>query len=362
MDADKNYLCDTCGGAVPCKHENTTTAYAWVDGSKTHRVTVTCECGDTQVTTEACVDENADNKCDYCQGNQIAIAQVGEQTYTSLQAAINNAGIGGYVKLVASWDQDVTVSNNLYLDLNGYSINATVTVAEGATLYGMDSTTDDYDCSNGYGKISSIIGSCAAHHKAEADSSVGKILRYLTVTEEDGISFHRFYLGIQSVTLKTSVTGFGYKAIFGGDEKVVAQLNESNAFGYNLWLDGNGITTSAYGNRENFVSGKQVSLRLKNFDIENYGSTEVYATVYLKFGDEVITSSSYACSMQTMLETVNENISQYTGEQIQAVQKMLENVVIPEGWKIDAILGFESDSGTDEPTEEETTETEGTES
>ncbi|MBR5570601.1 MAG: hypothetical protein IKW10_06890 [Oscillospiraceae bacterium] len=68
-DTDKNYLCDVCGGAVPCKHENTTTTYAQIEGTETHTITVTCECGEQMSqTTEACVDSDKDLVCDLCAG------------------------------------------------------------------------------------------------------------------------------------------------------------------------------------------------------------------------------------------------------------------------------------------------------
>ena len=70
VDADKDLKCDNCQGPVVCKHTNTTTVYARVEGTEKHTVTVKCECGETigEVTTEDCVDENKDNKCDVCEG------------------------------------------------------------------------------------------------------------------------------------------------------------------------------------------------------------------------------------------------------------------------------------------------------
>ncbi len=69
-----------------------------------------------------------------------------------------------------------------------------------------------------------LEGNCATHYKTEC---AGKIRRYLTVAESNGISFHRFYVGIQSVSLKPAITGFGYKAVFAGDEKVQAMLENA---------------------------------------------------------------------------------------------------------------------------------------
>ena len=266
-----------------------------------------------------------------------------EQKVADLQAAFAAAGEGGFVKLTADVSQNATISTNLYLDLTGHNINGTVTVAKGATLYGMDSTTDDYDCSDGYGKISKIEGNCAPHHKTELDSSVGKILRYLTVKEMGGTSFHRFYVGIQYVTLKPGVTGFGYTAIFGGDEMVKAALCEEDAFGFSLWITEDRVSTNGL-TRNDFVSGKTVTLRLKNYDIKNYGSNKVYATVYIKLADgTVISSAVYAYSMQDMLTVVNRDIAsgKYSAQQILAVQKMLAPYSdIVSNWGIGDLLNW----------------------
>lgn len=60
---------------VSCLHKETETAYARVEGTQTHTVTVTCKkCREPMgaVTTENCADENADDKCDKCQGDYCA--------------------------------------------------------------------------------------------------------------------------------------------------------------------------------------------------------------------------------------------------------------------------------------------------
>ena len=71
VDNDANRICDLCGGAVACKHTETTTAYVRVEDTETHTVTVTCNsCGETvgEVTTANCVDEDTNGVCDQCGG------------------------------------------------------------------------------------------------------------------------------------------------------------------------------------------------------------------------------------------------------------------------------------------------------
>jgi hypothetical protein len=260
-------------------------------------------------------------------------AQVGEQSYTTVTEAIEKAN-GGIVKLLKSTDEAVTVSQDAYVDLAGFSLGH-VTVAEGATLYGMDSATDDYDCADGYGKIASITGSYAPHHQTEVN---GNPQRYLAVAEDDGISFHRFYIGIQSVSLKPGATGFGYKAIFGGDTLVKAALDENEAFGYQLWIDPDHVV-SASKDRESFVSGKTVSLLLKNFDVANHGQTPVSASVYVKLADgTVIESAEYTYAMKDMVEQINEGYTAYSFDQLKAVAQMIRRNEAMQSWNVTNIL------------------------
>ena len=188
------------------------------------------------------------------------VASVNGQTYTTVQAAVDAAN-GAVVTLLADSDESVTVSGDLYLDLNGKTL-AGLTITDG-TLYGMDSTTDKYDNAEGCGKIAQITGNYASNYK-NADAK-----RYLAVKEDSGLSFHRFYVGITNISLAPAVTGFGYKAEFYGDSKVQAQVQ---SIGYNLGLEGHNPIT-----RTNETFKNILTLRIKNFDVANYGETAVNA-------------------------------------------------------------------------------------
>lgn len=110
---------------------------------------------------------------------------------------------------------DVTIDQSGCLDLNGYDITGVVTVAEGCTLYCMDTQTDDYTVADGnYGKLGDVQGSVAAY---SVDGAV-----YMSVTEADGTSFHRVGMDIYSMTLRASQAGVYYNSTFKADE-VAAQ-------------------------------------------------------------------------------------------------------------------------------------------
>ena len=253
-----------------------------------------------------------------------ALAQIGNAEYYTVQAAVDALEKNQYVKLVGNSDENVTVSSDLYLDLNGHSITGTVTVNEGATLYGMDSTTDDYDCTDGngndnYGTVK-VVGAVEPYFKT---SVTGSIRRYLTCTEAEGVfSFHRMYLGITHMSLRPGVVGVGYKAMFCGDEKVVNMLNETEAFGYRLWIEGVG-EAQQFKARNEFESRKVVTLRLQNFDVEQYGEENIYAEVYMKLSDgTVIDSADYCYTLRSLLESINNNSGSYSEAQLRAIKAM----------------------------------------
>jgi len=105
------------------------------------------------------------------------------------------------------------------LDLNGINITGKITVKDGATLYGCDYATYDYDISDGvYGKITTIKGNSApAPYTEDRDVS-------LPVTEDDGTSFHAVGLNISSMALNTASAGLYYINNFDGDSFVKEQI------------------------------------------------------------------------------------------------------------------------------------------
>ena len=257
------------------------------------------------------------------------IATVANTKYVSLQTAID-AAANGYVKLLMDCADSATVSSDLYLDLNGHSITGTVTVNEGATLYGMDSTTDDYDCTEGYGTIAKVDGQVAHNFKT---SVTGSVRRYVTHTTTEGVvSFHRFYVGITSMTLRPGVTGVGYKATFAGDAVVKSMVEE---YGYNLWVDGyeehafKGTLTA-----EQFAAAKNVvALLLKNFDVANFSQTPVHATAYIKLNGQTVTTASYYYTLKELVEHIAADVSGYNVAQMEPLQKMCKAYeTVMEGW------------------------------
>ena len=234
--------------------------------------------------------------------------------YASLQSAIDSGS--AYVKLIDDVTENVTISDTLYLDLNGKTLTGNVTGA--GTLYGMDTATDMYSTEN-MGRITGTV-SCNVEKQFKTDVS-GKIRRYMAIADENGYTFHRFWLGVTHINLKPGVDGVGYKAAIYGDEQVQAQVT---GYGYTLWIGENGKKLSA-GKEGSFVSGKTVTARLQNFDVASYGEETIYGSVYLTLQDgTTIESTSCSYTFRNLVEQIAANASSYTDAQLSALRGMLE--------------------------------------
>ncbi len=70
------------------------------------------------------------------------------QGFDTLEEAMTACDETSYIKLAESATTETTLSKDLYIDLNGYSLNGTITAGD-FKVYGMDSTTDKYAVATG---------------------------------------------------------------------------------------------------------------------------------------------------------------------------------------------------------------------
>ncbi len=140
-------------------------------------------------------------------------------------------------------------------------------------------------------------------------------------------------MGMTKTTLRPAANGVGYKALFMGSDAIKGQVA---SYGYSLQLEGcNAITRT----KEGFVSNQELSLLLKNYDVENFGETNLNAKVILILTDgTVIESAEYTTTLKDMVESVNANIDLYSAEQIKAVQEMLSGYELD--WDISNITNY----------------------
>ena len=238
-----------------------------------------------------------------------------------------NQAMSGHVVLSADMNlSGLTLTEDLYIDLNGFSLSGVINT-NGYTIYGMDSTTNGYTCDTmGYFSCVDASGNAIV---PESLYTTGDAKRYMTIETENGYTFHRFYLGITNISLAPSVTGFGYKAEFYGDEMVQAEIA---SIGYNLWLTEDVVIsrTSAFKNT--------LTLRLKNFDVVNYGETPVNASVTITLTDgTVIESATASYSMRQVVEQLNESATDLDETKHSAVASMIANNPTMQSWKVEKI-------------------------
>jgi len=249
--------------------------------------------------------------------------------------------VSGYVILTENTAlTDLTLSEDLYIDLNGFDLSGVI-ITNGFMIYGMDSTTDGYTCAN-MGTFSCVDENgdpIVPVQQFKSDIS-GSTKRYMTIETENGYTFHRFYMAITKVSVNTANTGFGYKAVFYGDDMVKAQID---SFGFNLNLEGNDTVITKSLDASKLEMGREYSLLLKNFDIEEYGQTAVNAEVFLKLKDgSQIESSTVSYSMMSMLQKVCRVLTKFSDGQLRALRAMCQPYAdIMKNWAIDAILNDE---------------------
>lgn len=150
--------------------------------------------------------------CPTCGGKwtpDLKVAAIGAKEYDKLQDAVDNLKAGQYIKLLHNTTEDINITKDIYLDLNGRTVTGTITVTNGHTLYGMDSTTDKYDGKNA-GKIDGTVTGAVApvfETKLKPNTEYDS-LRYVAIKNEDGTeyTFHRFNI---------SVTGYRFELATG---------------------------------------------------------------------------------------------------------------------------------------------------
>ena len=254
-----------------------------------------------------------------------------------LESIFDQSSVEAYWTLEQDETVDLSLSEDLYVDLNGYTLSGIINT-NGFNVYAIDSTTDKYTCDKmGYFTAKDSSGNAVvpvAHFRSYTN---GTVKRYVTIETESGYTFHRFYVGITKQSLAPTVTGVGYKAVFCGDEMVQAIMDENKAYGYELKLEGY-APVSRSKDRDSFVSGKELTLRVNNFDVENHGETNLYATVWVKLNGEMIRSSEYTLTLRQMVETVNAEYESYSETQLQAVRDMITANPVMESWDVENLI------------------------
>ena len=220
----------TKGGADICSSKKTgkyiqqgtpgtkTTTYQYDGNKNSHAISITAAKlhnadGSYTETKEA----KAKETFTYCKGQEcgggkwvknLKVAAIGITEYDTLQGAVtkflqdSSSSSNTYIKMLHSTTEKITTGNvttdkDLYLDLNGCTVTGTITVTNGHTLYGMDSTTDNYDGTKAGKIVGTVTGNVAPVHKTSAKTVDGyDSLRYVAIKSENSYSFHRFNISV----------------------------------------------------------------------------------------------------------------------------------------------------------------------
>ena len=183
-----------------------------------------------------------------------------------------------YLKLYKA-ENTLNLNGDLVVDLNGNNLTVTGT----GKLSGFDSKNDDYTA---YGNLT-----------ADGEIEVEKVYmapngrRYVTLTGETGISFHRLGMQISGVNLRPSVAGMYFNSVWRCDEALAAKITSygvavstANMPGVNFASDSDTLYTVL--GSESFQSGQaQTSAIIENIltagaDNAVRGTTPIYATSY----------------------------------------------------------------------------------
>ena len=213
--------------ATPARLHNADGGYSETAGSKAGDTFTYCKCQDcgdgTWVKDVAAIINNG------TQGD----------TYSTLQAAVNaytpnsSTAPTNYIKLLHNTTEKTISVNNksLYLDLNGRTVTGDISVTNGYKLYGMDSTTDNYDGTKA-GKIDgTVTGAVAPVHETSTNRVDGyDSLRYVAIENEKGpgYSFHRFNISVTGYRFELAAPKCALFFIgkFQGDEAAKDYLTE----------------------------------------------------------------------------------------------------------------------------------------
>lgn len=212
-------------------------------------------------------------------------ASGGLKWYMSNEDALEACGTDEYIKLCTT--KDLVLTKDCVVDLNGKTVN----ISGAYTLYGMDSSGDDYTAPKGKATLAE-----GTKQTAYTDAPGGN--RYVTVTGEDGtVTYHRLNMAITGVNIRPASAGVYYTAKWYCDDTLKNMITNYGVVASTADMpdadfakdEANRWTTFA---KDSFVSGEAKngavitnimgqSATAKENDIS--GKTPIYSKAYITF-------------------------------------------------------------------------------
>ena len=220
----KTYQYTQKNGVTP--HEIPITAAKLKNFDGNYTETSTAEAGKT-FTYCACTECNGGK---WEQNAAAIIKNDGTRTKTckTLKEAVDNLEAGHYIKMLHSTTENINTDKNLYLDLNGCTVTGTFDMGNN-TLYGMDSTTDNYDSTTPGKLVGTVTGKVALVHETSAKKVAGyDSLRYVAIKSGNSYSFHRFNISVTGYRCELAAPECAliFRGEFRGDEEAKKHLSK----------------------------------------------------------------------------------------------------------------------------------------
>lgn len=221
---------------------------------------------------------------------------------TTLKEALTK---GTNIRLLSDNNEDITISGNVALDLDGWDMSGDITVASGA-LYMKDSATDDYNVldTESYGKVSGKL-----------TGTVIPCDGYLKLQETDGVSYHKYVLKLSKVNLRPGNTGLYYSGDILVDQAVLEQIT---SYGVAVStknklpsLNAANSRYTAYTKAQYGTCGTNSVLISGILDGESTdgvdASTDIYGRPYILFADGTCFYGSAVCAnLRQVTECIDE--------------------------------------------------------
>ena len=315
-----------------------------------------------------------------------AVAAIGTEYFDTLEAAVAAVDASNPGEAVITLRKDVAtarIDKTVYLNLAGKNI-ASVDVAEGVTLYCLDSETDDYDIDgdatngfSGFGRIAAVTGKGkvagveAGMIPVEPTEEYrnGCLDGYLMVEEDNGLSFHRVNLQITAMTLRAQEDGAAevnpsvyYKSAFAGDALVAENVKtfgialsvqeEPNAGNMGItnaysWFEGADFNAGENNNNATSTLLKGV-MKESNADLRNKTNANmpIYGKAYIQTeNNEYVFGICVDRTLKQQTEAANQNWSDYDADKQATLTAMYDTYYkIMKSWSIEDIVeGYEAE-------------------
>jgi len=241
----------------------------------------------------------------YMKTNAVALVKTAdgsETRYAALQTAVDACEAGSTLVLLQTTQGDITLSRDLTLDLNGCALTGQLQT-NGYRLYGMDSATDNYQGS-GAGSFCCTDATGNAVIPQPCTEASGE-RHYLAVNTDGTYSFHRFDLALTRVRVVPEEEAISFGFVVRADEAVRNSLHSQKALTLTARLN-NGNVLRRYKGSDGLLSGKPVTLKISDYDVDEHGQSKLQIDYSLVGADgSVVYTHTYETSARDIFEELN---------------------------------------------------------